>query len=244
MFLALIGLLQAISVSGEPWVVTSYMQESFITAPGTTLATSTNFIVPASPVPPALATETIIETGDDYVRLTKIHILLPPTVKVATTTLAPSSQSSLPTYYHVPITYTPQSKCSATWEYVTIVQILVPPEVRPQLVPWTIITSSTTYRSPWGTLTGTDISASTEIDAVLYPTDVADDVYFSASLFALPNQIRSCEHPAISQPTTTYPPGPSRAVPTKPVTGVSTYGIKCGADNPQCIFCFKVKQNW
>ncbi|KAH9205272.1 hypothetical protein DL95DRAFT_491817 [Leptodontidium sp. 2 PMI_412] len=202
-----------------PWAVTSYMQESLITVSGT-VRTTTNVIVPASPIPSAITTVTKT-SSDTGVHLTKVEILLPSTAPIATITPAPSNQSALSTYYYVPVTYTPPAKCNATWEFIKPCAMEVPDEVTSQLTPWSTITSSTSYTYSWTS----SVDATTEIDAILYPTDIADHVYYFASLFNMPEPIRHCTQPTTRQglPTITFPPGPSRVQIVKPTTGVSEY---------------------
>ena len=203
------------------------MQESFITAPEMAMTTSTSSIVPAHPSlsPSALISVTRAELNYGSGRPYDVELLLPRHAQIAVpaTTAAPLNQSRSSTYYYVPVTYTPPKKCNASWELITLANIEVD-----------------SLPKPWSTFT----TSNTEIAAILHPTDVANIDYLSASLFNMPNRIRSCQHPATSSPTITYPAGPSRTVPIKPTTGVSKYGIKCGVENPQCMFCFKFKQSW
>ncbi|CZR68268.1 uncharacterized protein PAC_18167 [Phialocephala subalpina] len=232
---ASILLFKSLSVYAAPWVVTSYVQidisvytgytsSGIGTNPGDTQSGTTyswtDFISPTGTVAPSgLSTLT---TTSGYSDVNIVEIVLP---SGAGSTISPSfgGDDGVVTDFYVPVTYEPFTTCKSKWKFATEVPISVPSPVQPHLTPITVSTSTSSYSVSEILTTFTNYY--TTVSALLNPTDVPDDAYKSASSAYQPDGVSLCV-----SPTTT-------AIENTATETVSSYGISCGKENPQCEGC-------
>ncbi|CZR56413.1 uncharacterized protein PAC_06301 [Phialocephala subalpina] len=188
----------AISVSAAPYIVTSYVVLSVYTEDGFTnsrttypesLYTYTRPVVPATPVNAI----TTITTDASYAEVTIVDIVVESGSRVSYTYNTDSTY--LDTSYVVPVTYTPDATCtSQNWTFTTNVPIYIPDIV--SLTPVTTSLSATTY-----SYLGYRPTPTTDVIAVLNPTDVNADDLASASSEYAPYGMSYCYTPTTYCPT-------------------------------------------
>lgn len=189
-FLLLLSFL-AICVSAAPYIVTTYVELSVYTDDGFTdlettvpesVYTYTEAVVPATPVS-AIATLT---ASAEYADVTILEVVVESGSPV---TQNDYDSTYIETSYVVPITYTPDPTCtSQNWTYTTNVPVYVPDIV--SLTPVTISSSATTISYLYYNPTPT-----TDLVAVLNPTDVNADNLASASSEYMPYGMSYCYTP-------------------------------------------------
>jgi hypothetical protein len=180
-------------VFAAPYIVTNYVELSIYTEQGytesdytqsATAYTESFFVTPDTTPFSALTTYT---ADSNYNDLTIINIVLPTGVAKGVTI----DDSSLETSYVVPITYTPSATCSQqNWSFTTDVPIYVPSQV--QLPVETVSTAVSTYTYIYYDLRPTP---TTNIIAVLNPTDVDAGDLASASSYNEPYGLSYCYTP-------------------------------------------------
>ncbi|KUJ17637.1 uncharacterized protein LY89DRAFT_684627 [Mollisia scopiformis] len=196
MNLFLLPALLATSVFAAPYLVPTYVVLSVYTEEGftdllTTVPESrytyTEAVVPATPV---LAITTIT-TPAEYTHVTILDIVVPSGSPVSET----YDSSYIETSFVVPVTYTPDATCtSQNWTFTTNVPVYVPDIV--SLSPVTTSLSATTYSYEHYNPTPT-----TNLIAVLNPTDVNADDLASASSEYAPYGMSYCYTPTTYCPT-------------------------------------------
>jgi len=186
----------ALGVSAAPYFVTTYIELSVYTEDGftnsrttipETIYTETEAVVPATPVS-AIAT---ITTAAEYTHVTILDVVVASGKPVSYN----YDSTYIDTSYVVPVTYTPDPTCTGhNWTYTTNVPVYVPGIV--SLSPVTVSSSATTYSYLHYNPTPT-----TNLVAVLNPTDVNADDLASASSEYAPYGISYCYTPTTYCPT-------------------------------------------
>jgi hypothetical protein len=176
-----------------PYIVTKYVQLSVYTVEAYTdyqtteaesIYTYTESVVPATPV----SAITTITTSADYADVTILEIVVASAAVQSYSTLSYDS-TALVTQYVVPVTYVPNATCtSQNWTYSTNVPVYIPDIV--SLSPVTVSTSVSTISYLHYNPTPT-----TEVIAVLNPTDVSADDFASASVEYEPYGMAYCYTP-------------------------------------------------
>jgi len=183
--------LLATSVFAAPYLVTTYVvlsvatyDEGFtdeLTTVPQSLYTYTRAVVPATPVDAI----TTITTDADYTHVTVLEVVVPTGSAVSFN----FDSTALETSYVVPVTYSPLPTCtSQNWTFTTNVPVFVPDIVVLPTV--TTSLSATTYSYAHYNPTPT-----TDLIAVLNPTDVNADDLASASSEYMPYGMSYCYTP-------------------------------------------------
>jgi hypothetical protein len=233
LFIAVIWLIEALSATAAPWVVTSYIEVDISAVPGEPGAaqTITNFVSPtANPLPTALGTATIAD--EFYSDLDIVEIFLPSDAGsiVNANTI---STTTIETDFYVPVTYHPFTTCSGKkWTYITTVSVYVPLPAQPFLTP---LATSTSTSSLTVTVDGDpQVETFTTVSALLDPSAIPSDEYSSVSSANEPGGVKLCISPTSTQAT----------VSASATALVSSYGITCGTDNPTCEDCTYYTEYW
>jgi len=188
----------ATSVFAAPYLVTTYVVLSVYTEDGFTnirttvpesLYTYTDAVVPATPV----SAITTITTAAEYADVTMLEVVVPSGSPISYN--YDSESSFVETSYVVPVTYTPDPTCtSQNWTFTTNVPVYVPDIV--SLTPVTTSFSATTY-----SYLHLNPTPTTDLVAVLNPTDVNADDLASASSEYAPYGMSYCYTPTTYCPT-------------------------------------------
>lgn len=186
----------AVGVSAAPYVVTSYVVLSLYTYPAETIGTQTysesvytynQVVVSPTSVTP-LSTFT---TTAEYSEVTMVEIVVPSGQEVSYDYFASYTDTS----YVVPVTYSPAPTCtSQNWTFTTNVPVYVPAIV--SLAPVTTFESTSTISYAYYQPTTT-----TNLVAVMNPTDINTDDLASASSEYAPWGMTYCYTPTTYCPT-------------------------------------------
>jgi hypothetical protein len=182
----------ATSVLAAPYIVTTYVvlsvetydyayTDKFTTVPES-LYTYTQDVVPATGV----SAITTITTDSEFTHVTVVEIVVPTGSPIPNPTY---DSTALDTSYVVPITYSPLPTCtSQNWTFTTNVPIFIPDIVA--ITPVSTSVSATTY-----TYAHYNPSPTTDLVAVLNPTDVNSADLASASSDYMPYGMSYCYTP-------------------------------------------------
>lgn len=184
----------ATNVRAAPYVVTNYVVLSVYTNEGYTrtwttisesLETYTRTVqAPAAPV----AAITTITTNAEYTHVTVVEIVVPTGSRIS------AADISSYTSYVVPITYRPDATCTGqSWTFTSTVPVYVPDIVS---LPASVYSSATTYTYPHY-----NPSPTTQVLALLNPTDVNEEDLASASSAYAPRYMSYCYTPTTICPT-------------------------------------------
>lgn len=189
--------LLAACVSAAPYLVTSYVVLSVYTEAGYTrsyttipesLYTYTRVVAP--PATPVAAISTIT-TNADYTHVTVVELIVSSGSRISYS----YDSTALNTDFVVPVTYTPDATCtSQNWTFTTNVPIYIPTMV--SMSPMSTFASATTLSYLHYNPTPT-----TNVVAVLNPTDVNADDLASASSEYSPYYMTYCYTPTTYCPT-------------------------------------------
>lgn len=193
----------ALQASAAPYIVTNFVELSIYTEPGFTnlrttepasLFTYTRTVEPASSVN-GIST---ITASENYAEVTIIDIVVSGPIATKTPSTSTyditdpdfySTYMDIQTQYVVPITYLPNSSCtSQSWTWSTNVPVDIPSIV--SLSPVSLSTSTSVYSYQFLNPTTT-----TEVFAILNPTDVAAADLSSASEEGKPYGLSYCYTP-------------------------------------------------
>lgn len=197
------ALLNAAGVLAAPYVVTKYVEESLVTYTEAAYRSSSTIVsksilietyseyvsVTASSFAPIT---TITTTGyDDYADVTLVEIVVPTGVG----TEAAYGYSEDETSYVVPVTYTPSATCSQNWTYSTNIPVYLPAIVT---LPAATVSTTVSYYTGFGEAAP---SPTTQIIAILNPTDVNSADLAAASSAYAPDDLSYCYTPTTYCPT-------------------------------------------
>ncbi|KAK6585626.1 hypothetical protein PZA11_002353 [Diplocarpon coronariae] len=223
--------LLALPAPASAYVVTSYVILSVYTSNGYTASDGTytrssslnaevgttrseSLITHTYPVAAPSTSVSAITTftaSADYADVTLLNIVLE-SGSVLSSPHTSYKSTPLDISYAVPITYTPEPRCSQNWTFTTNVPVEIPALVTPKPVTWATSVSLYRYQDQKPT-------RHTDVLAILNPTDVASGEVASASSIYAPYQMSFCDIPTTTCPTAspapctqiwTYTSSPSR----------------------------------
>ena len=198
-FFPLPAVLCPLRVFGAPYIVTNYVELSIFTEAGYTEFETTmtaqpyTYTIDVTPDVTPFSALSTYTADSDYTDVTVIEVVLP--TSAAQEITADFTADALETSYVVPITYTPSATCSQNWTFTTTVPVYIPDGV--VLPPVTVSTSVTLE-----TFLDYKPTPSSQVIAVVNPTDIASDDLASASSLAEPFGMSYCYTPTSYCPTT------------------------------------------
>ncbi|KAK2630221.1 hypothetical protein QTJ16_001041 [Diplocarpon rosae] len=172
------------TASDEPYTYSSSLHTRTGTTRPESLITSIYPVAAPSTGVSAIATLT---ASADNADVTLINIVLE-SGSILSSPYSSSAAASLDTSYAVPITYTPEARCSQNWTFTTNVPVEIPAMVTP--TPVTLETSVSLFRYQ-----DQKPMRHTEVLAILNPTNVASGEVASASSIYAPYQMSYCYVP-------------------------------------------------